>query len=382
MLFVAIPKEVFQVAKGLEGVVAADTQISLVDGQNGVLVFRGYYAQALAQERSFEEVAHLLWKGILPSAEEEAALASALREGRTLPLHVAKIIDVLPASLDMMSVIRTAVSSAGVQQNWPPTPEQALRFTALIPTIVAYRHARLRGAEPTPPNPQLSHAANYLYMVNDGKESPPDHVRALEAYLIITMEHGMNASTFTGRVITSTQSDMASALAGAVGAMKGPLHGGAPSEVMQMIEDIGSADNVEPWLRREIEAGNKLMGFGHRVYKTRDPRAVALRGVVQQMPQRDKWFDLSVLVEDTAVQLLAEYKPGRNLYANVEFWAAAILRTVGLPKELWTPTFTASRTVGWTAHILEQAADNRLIRPQSVYVGPMPANEDEQSHAV
>jgi citrate synthase len=359
-------------AHGLEGVVAADTNISLVDGENGILVFRGYYAEDLAQGKTFEDVAHLLWNEHLPSETERARFAEALQGQRVLPDHVARIIDELPPQVDMMSVIRTAISSLEINQHWPPTTGQALRYTALVPTIVAYRHARLRHVEPTAPAPDLSHAANYLYMLNDGQPAPANHVAALEAYLIITMEHGMNASTFTGRVITSTQSDMASALAGAIGAMKGPLHGGAPSEVMHMLEDIGTQENIEPWLRQELNAGRRLMGFGHRVYKTRDPRAVALRHVVEHMGERDRWFDLSVAVEGAAVRILEEYKPGRRLYANVEFWAAAILRTVGLPKTLWTPTFTASRVVGWTAHMLEQAADNRLIRPQSLYVGPMP----------
>jgi len=358
--------------QGLEGVVAAETDLSLVDGQKGYLVYRGHWARDLATTYTFEEVAHLLWYGYLPSEADLEALRAEFIQNRTLPEYVAKIIDELPADFDMMSVLRTAVSALGVDSPWPPTQAQAIRFTAIMPTIIAHRYARLQNRTPVKPNPDLSHTANYLYMLNDGKVPSDNHVRALEAYLIITMEHGMNASTFTARVVTSTQSDMASALAGAIGTMKGPLHGGAPSEVMTMLEEIGSPENIEPWLRKELDEGKRLMGFGHRVYKTRDPRAVALRAVVEQMEQRDEWFDLSVMVEDAAVRLLQEYKPGRNLYANVEYWAAAVLRTVQIPKELYTPTFTASRTVGWTANILEQAAHNRLIRPQSTYVGPMP----------
>ncbi len=360
------------VVNGLEGVVAAETDLSLVDGQNGILVYRGHYARDLAVSYSFEEVAHLLWYGHLPDSTELNRLKQAFQNHRQLPTHVRQVIDALPSDVNMMSVLRTAVSAMGSEQEWPPTVDAAIEFTAVVPTIIAYRHARVRGVDPVAPHPELGHTANYLYMLNDGQMPSDDHVRALEAYLVITMEHGMNASTFTARVITSTQSDMASALTGAIGAMKGPLHGGAPSEVMNMLEDISTADRAEAWLRAEIEAGKKLMGFGHRVYKTRDPRALALREVVEQMPVRDEWFDLSVLVEDLTVQLLAEYKPGRQLYANVEYWAAAILRTVAIPKPLYTPTFTASRTVGWTAHMLEQAANNRLIRPQSTYIGAMP----------
>ncbi len=356
---------------GLEGVVAAETDLSLVDGQKGHLVYRGHWAKDLARQRTFEEVAHLLWIGHLPNAEETRKISEGLKAHRELPKYVQTIIDEIPLEQDMMSVLRTAVSAMGATNNWPPTPEDAMRFAGAIPTIIAHRHARVEGRTPVPPNPDLSHVANYLYMLK-GELPSEDKVKALEAYLIITMEHGMNASTFAARVVTSTQSDMASALAAALGAMKGPLHGGAPSEVMDMLIEIGSPENAEPWLRAALERGERLMGFGHRVYKTRDPRAIALREVVETMRGEDPLFDLSVHVEDTAIRLLEEYKPGRRLYTNVEYWAAAILRTVDIPKPLYTPTFSMSRTVGWTAHIMEQAAINRLIRPQSVYVGPMP----------
>ncbi len=364
--------------KGLEGVVAAETNLSLVDGENGYLVYRGYWARDLANRYTFEEVANLLWVGHLPNAEETASIRNKLMSYRTLPQYVKEVIDRIPQDQDVMSVLRTAVSALGVTQNWPPTVDEALRFTAAVPTIIAYRYAKLQGKTPVEPHPELGHVANYLYMLT-GDVPSPDKVRALEAYLIITMEHGMNASTFTARVVTSTQSDMSSALSAALGAMKGPLHGGAPSEVMDMLEDIGSAENIEPWLRSALERGERLMGFGHRVYKTRDPRALALREVVETMRGEDPFFDLSVLVEDTAIRLLNEYKPGRRLYTNVEYWAAAILRTVNIPKPLYTPTFSMSRTVGWTAHILEQAENNRLIRPQSVYVGSMPESYVPQS---
>jgi citrate synthase len=359
------------VISGLEGVIAAETELSLVDGEKGHLVYRGHSARDLARQRTFEEVAHLLWYGRLPDAAEARNIQDGLKAHRELPKYVQTIIDELPLEQDMMSVLRTAVSALGATSQWPPAPEDAMRFVGAIPTIIAHRYARVEGRNPVPPNPALSHVANYLYMLT-GELPPEDKVKALEAYLVITMEHGMNASTFAARVVTSTQSDMASALAAALGAMKGPLHGGAPSEVMDMLVEIGSPENAEPWLRAALERGERLMGFGHRVYKTRDPRAVALREVVEAMRSEDPMFDLSVHVEDTAIRLLQEYKPGRRLYTNVEYWAAAILRTVGIPKPLYTPTFSMSRSVGWTAHIMEQAANNRLIRPQSKYVGPMP----------
>lgn len=359
-------------SNGLEGIVAAETDISLVDGENGRLVYRGKWAKDLAQTYSFEEVAHLLWVGHLPSKEEIDEMKTIFRKYREAPSEILRVVDELPPSMDMMSVLRTAVSSLAIDNEWPPTPEQAIRFTAVIPTLIAYRHARLRHVSPTSANPDLAHVANYLYMLNDGESPRNAQVRALETYLILTMEHGMNASTFAARVVTSTQSDMTSALTAAIGALKGPLHGGAPSEVMTMLEDIGTQENAESWLRNELEAGRRLMGFGHRIYKTRDPRAIAMRSVVEKMADQDPWFDLSVFVEDIAIRLLDEYKPGRRLYTNVEYWASAILRATGISKMLYTPTFVASRCVGWTAHILEQGENNRIIRPQSQYTGSLP----------
>ncbi len=357
---------------GLEGIVAAETGISLVDGEGGRLVYRGYEARDLARAHSFEDVAHLLWFGHLPGAVEREGLVAKLREHRKVPEEILRLVDQLPWGTDVMSVLRTVVSGLGVDGDWPPTEDQAIRVTAAVPTLIAHRHARLRGVAPTAAHPTLPHVANYLYMLSGGQIPANEHIRALQAYLVLGMEHGMNASTFAARVVTSTQSDMVSALTAAIGAMKGPLHGGAPSEVMTMLEDIGTLDRAEAWLRNELEAGRRLMGFGHRVYKTRDPRAMALRAVVEGVKAKDPWFDLSVGVEDAAVRLLDEYKPGRRLYANVEYWAAAILRTTGIPKTLYTPTFTLGRCVGWGAHIMEQARHNRLIRPQSVYIGPMP----------
>ncbi len=357
---------------GLEGIVAAETEIGLVDGESGRLVYRGCEAKELAGTHSFEQVAHLLWFGHLPGEVERENLAAELRRHREVPVEILRLIDQLPPGLDMMSVLRTAVSMMGVDGGWPPTVSQAIRFTAAIPTVIAHRHARMRGVAPTAANPALSHVANYLFMLGDGRLPSHEHLHALEAYLVLAMEHGMNASTFAARVVTSTQADMASALTAAIGAMKGPLHGGAPSEVMTMLEEIGTPERAEEWLRSELQAGRRLMGFGHRVYKTRDPRAMALRTVVAGLSESDPWFDLAVAVENRAVRLLAEHKPGRHLYANVEYWAAAILRTTGIPKPLYTPTFTVGRCVGWTAHVLEQAAHNRLIRPRAVYTGPMP----------
>jgi len=360
------------VAIGLEGIVVAETDLSLVDGQNGLLVYRNHWARDLAINHTFEEVAHLLWYGHLPSEQELAELKAALTASRELPSHVKTAIDAIPADVDMMSVLRTGVSLCGsADHGWPPTLEQVISLTAKMPTIVAYRKARLDGREPLSPRSDLGHTANYLYMLK-GEEPSAAHVRALDAYLILTQEHGLNASTFTARVIASTQSDLVSAITGAIGSLKGPLHGGAPSEVTEMIEAIGTKENAEPWIREKLEKGERLMGFGHRVYKTIDPRATALRVVAQSLSGDDPWFDLATHVEEVGMKLLAEYKPNRKLHTNVEFFAAAVMRAVGLDDELFTPSFAVSRVVGWSAHVLEQAKNNRIIRPQSNYTGVIP----------
>ncbi|NGQ95973.1 citrate synthase/methylcitrate synthase [Brevibacillus sp. SYP-B805] len=360
------------VAIGLEGIVVAETDLSLVDGQNGLLVYRGHWARDLAIHHTFEEVAHLLWYGHLPNEQELGRLKDALKANRALPAHVKAAIDAIPADVDMMSVLRSGVSLLGESgHGWPPTLDQVIALTAKLPTIVAYRKARLDGRTPLEPRADLDHTANYLYMLK-GEEPNPAHVRALDAYLILTQEHGLNASTFTARVIASTQSDLISAITGAIGSLKGPLHGGAPSEVTEMIEAIGTKENAEPWIRAKLEKGERLMGFGHRIYKTIDPRAKALSVVAAELSAGDPWFDLATHVEKVGMQLLEEYKPGRKLHTNVEFFAAAVMRAVGLADELFTPTFAVSRVVGWSAHVLEQAKNNRIIRPQSNYTGSMP----------
>ncbi|MNI08883.1 Citrate synthase 1 [compost metagenome] len=360
---------------GLEGIVAAETELSLVDGEKGHLVYRGYWAKDLALTKSFEEVAYLLWYGVLPNEEELTLLSTRWKAAQNLPVYIQELMDKLPPEMDMMSVIRTSISAMGNQpDHWPPTKEAALDFTALVPVIIAYRYRAQQGHSFIEPHLGLNHVANYLYMLT-GKIPQSAHVQALSAYFILAMEHGMNASTFAGRVILSTQSDMASALCGSIGAMKGPLHGGAPSEVIHMLDEIGSKENAEGWLREQLENGKRLMGFGHRIYKTRDPRAEALQLVTQQLSGEDPWFELASYVEAEAIRLLELYKPGRKLYTNVEFFAAAVLRAVALPPELFTSSFTAARIVGWTAHLLEQAECNRIFRPQSKYVGEMPKAE-------
>ncbi|MFS0862403.1 citrate/2-methylcitrate synthase [Fredinandcohnia sp. 179-A 10B2 NHS] len=358
---------------GLEGIIAAETEISLVDGENGYLVYRGQWAKELALHFTFEESAYLLLYGKLPSESELLMFTNELKQHRNIPTHVRDIIGLIPKNTEMMSVLRTAISALDDGSfAWKPTIEQAIKIIAVLPTIIAYRFHSDNLTSFVEPNNQLTHVANYFYMLQ-GAYPTEAQERALTAYFILTLEHGMNASTFSARTVLSTETDILSAISGAIGAMKGPLHGGAPTEVIHMLNDIGTIKRAEAWLRDKLENREKIMGFGHRIYKTHDPRAVALKEISQTLSGQDPWLDLALHVEETTIRLLEEFKPGRRLYTNVEFYAAAVLRAVNMPAELFTPTFTASRVVGWLAHILEQAEHNRIFRPQSKYVGEMPA---------
>ena len=355
--------------KGLENVVAAETAVSMVDGEKGRLIYRGHPAADLAIESSFEEAAYLLLEGEKPSEEQLQTFTESLKNKRKVPEHIHKMIEHFPNDLDMMSVLEASVAAlAEREQLEQPARSQAERLIAVLPVIIASRHRLLQQKEIVHADAGLSHTANYLYMLH-GRKPEKAETRALEAYLILTMEHGMNASTFTSRVIASTESDFFSAAAGAIGALKGPLHGGAPGGVIDMLEDIGAKEKAEAWLRTKIEGGERLMGFGHRVYKTTDPRAEALKKICESIAGKNDWLDAANHVEQKAVQLLQEYKPERELYTNVEFYAAAVLKAVDLPKSLFTPTFALSRSVGWSAHIAEQRENNRIIRPQSMYIG-------------
>ena len=342
---------------GLEGVLAGETSLSKVDGAMGRLVYRGYRIGDLVEHGTYPAVANLLWTG---DWDPKAHLATVLATLRALPR------DAKP-----MDALRTAVSAWGATQMlpWPPTVEQARALTAFSPSALA-AFARIReGRDPVDPDPSLDLAAGYLYQLKGDK---PDAAtaRALDAYFIVGAEHGFNASTFTARVITSTMSDIASAVAGAIGTMKGPLHGGAPSEVVDQLAKMGSVEHAEEWLRGALDRGERLMGFGHRVYRAYDPRAAALRKVAEGMEHKPDWLALAIQVEDMALKLLAERHPDRPLKTNVEFYAAPVLQGVGLTPDLFAATFSLARHAGWTAHVLEQAADNRLIRPDVRYVGP------------
>jgi len=355
---------------GLEGIIGAQTAISMVDGANGRLVYQGYVIADLAQEMSFEEVAFLLWEGRLPNRSELDALSSELAGSRDLTQAAVAALDALPPDTDPMDVLRSVVSVQGVEHRLAkPTRPLAIHATASFPTILATFHRRQVGMESVKPRRDLGHAANYLYMMN-GKEASPEIVRALNTYLVLLADHGMNASTFTARVVASTESDLTSCLVGAIGALKGPAHGGAPSAVIEQLELIGTAENAEPWMREARKKKVKFMGFGHRVYRVYDPRAKILKEMCRQM--NPKFYELATRVEEVALKILHEEHPERPQSVNVEFYSAGVLQAIGLPKEFFTPTFAVSRVAGWSAHVLEQAAHNRIIRPQSEYIGPEP----------
>ncbi len=357
---------------GLEGVVAAETRLSRVDGQAGELIIAGFPVEELAAHASFEETVFLLWNDRLPSPQELTHFRQALAQRRALPSAVLDLLEAAAqAQLPAMDALRMAAGALSLDLPEGDPQEQAQAAVARFPTIVA-SYARLRqGLSPVPPDPALGHAANYLAMLG-GEPPHPAQVRGLETYLNTVVDHGLNASTFTARVIVSTGSDIISAVTGAIGALKGPLHGGAPGPALDMVFQIGRAERAEPFLRAKLEAGERLMGFGHRVYKVRDPRAEVLAEAAARMFQESgdmALYRLARHVEQTAVRLLAEYKPGRNLQTNVEFYTALLLHGLGLEPDLFTPTFAVGRVAGWTAHCLEQQRQNRIIRPRAVYVG-------------
>ncbi|MGZ4482328.1 MAG: citrate synthase [Gaiellales bacterium] len=354
------------VNSGLEGVVAAETTISLVDGQAGRLLYRGYEIGDLAAHGSYDRVVGLLLDGEWPAADDMLPAA-------TLSKTVLGALRDLPSAAAPLDALRTGISAWGAERRleFPPTAESARELIALAPAVVG-AFARLRSGQP-PVDPgrsaHLGIAARLLHAIT-GELPEPATARALDAYFIVCAEHGLNASTFTARVITSTHSDLASAVCGAVGALKGRLHGGAPSEVRDQLTQIGNVEHAEAWIRAALARGERLMGFGHRVYRTTDPRASALREVAKELAADAEWLALAIQVEDVALRLLAEHKPDRPLKTNVEYYASIVLDGVGLLTDLYTPAFAVARTAGWTAHALEQADHGRLIRPDSRYVGP------------
>src|SRR5579884_2488394 len=364
--------------KGLEGVVAAETSVGDVRGLEGFYHYRQYSALDVAATRSLEDAWRLLFDGELPDAAEAAAFAAELAPLRKLPEAVAAVLPAIAASgAAPLDGLRSALSLVAGAEHMRASLDldrralrvDALRLSAVVPTIVASLHRLGQGLEPLAPREDLGHAANYLYMLS-GEEPDPALVRPLEQYMILTIDHGLNASTFTARVITSTGADVGSAVVGAVGALSGPLHGGAPSRALDTIDAIGTAERAEAWVRDAVSRGEKIMGFGHRVYRTDDPRSTMMREIARGLGSPLQ--PLAEHIEATVLRVLEEMKPGHQLRTNVEFYAGVVMDRCGLPRQLFTPTFAASRCIGWCAHILEQAADNRIIRPSARYVGPPP----------
>ena len=369
-----------EVPKGLKGVVVAETQVGDVRGTEGFYHYREYSAVDLAQQCTLEEVWHLLYEGRLPNRQELVDFTARVRRLRVMPDDLKAI---LPSIARMgtefvpLEALRSAISllcSAWGFRPWlelgqDVLKEQALRVCAVVPTLIMALHRLNKGEEPVDPHPDLGYAANYLYMYR-GSEPSELHARAIEQYLTSTIDHGFNASTFTARVVTSTGADLGAAVVAALGSLSGPLHGGAPSRALEMLDAIKRPEDADEWIRSAVKEGRRIMGFGHPVYKTDDPRSLMLRGIAEQLD--GPRVEFAKYVESRVVEILKELKPGRQLYANVEFYASIVMESVGLPPDLFTPTFASSRAIGWTSHILEQAADNRIIRPSGRYIGTDP----------
>jgi citrate synthase len=366
-----------EVPRGLEGVIVSETTVGDVRGLEGFYHYRQYSAVELAEKRSLEDVWFLMFAGALPTSSQSADFREETASQRVLPPGLDSLLPSLARQGSPLDVLRTSVSLLGAELGWQATTDiaaetlrrQATQLCAVVPTILAATHRIRSGFEPVAPRQHLASAANYLWMLT-GEEPSAEQARAIEQYLILTIDHGFNSSTFTARVITSTGADLAAAVCGAIGALSGPLHGGAPSLALDMLDQIGTPDRADMWIRDAIGRGERIMGFGHRVYKTDDPRSLFLRGVARDIDAPLVGFACDV--ERIVVEVLAELKPGHKLYANVEFFAGVVMNACGIPRQMFTPTFATSRVIGWAAQAMEQAGDNRLIRPTARYVGPPP----------
>ncbi|HEY6117018.1 MAG TPA: citrate/2-methylcitrate synthase [Candidatus Dormibacteraeota bacterium] len=362
---------------GLEGVVAAETAVSEVDGANGRLIYRGgYLIEDIAPVASFEEVAYLLWHGELPNEKELDELHQRMGTARSLNKSAAGALMAMDPSIDPMDVLRTVVSAQGATKSLTkPSLEEAIALTAVFPTIVGASYRRRQGKDPVEPRKDLGHAANLLWMM-EGKEPDPQKVRWVDAYLVLLADHGLNASTFAARVVASTGSDLTSCVVGAISALKGPAHGGATFAARTMLDKIGSADNAERWLTEAHQRHERFSGFGHRVYRTYDPRAKILREMAKSAaPELHR---TAARTEEVALKILHDAHPERPNATNVDFWASVVLTGAGIPKDLFTCLFATSRVAGWTAHVLEALSDLRIIRPASRWTGPEPGRKPIQ----
>ncbi len=367
------------VVEGLRDVIAGNSSICYLDGEAGVLAYRGYNIHDLAAKSSFEEVCFLLWNGSLPTKSELAELKAQLVAARPLPAQFVDLLRLIPAKMPPMEVLRTTVSLLSF---WDPDAEEmgreanirkSIRLTSQIASIIATFERLRNGQDPVQPSETLNHAANFLYMMT-GKEPDPVSAQAMDIALILHADHEYNASTFACRVTAGTLSDLHSAITSGIGTLKGPLHGGANEQVMKMLEEIGDVSNVESYVKSKLDRKEKIMGFGHAVYRTKDPRAFHLRRMSEKLAEATgerKWFELSVALEETIEREMAA-RGRTTIHANVDFYSASVYHMLGIPTDQFTPVFAVSRISGWTAHILEQYADNKLIRPRGQYVGAEP----------
>jgi len=358
-------------ARGLKGVVAADSKICDVDGDIGKLIYRGFNIDDLAIHSTFEEVAYLLFQSELPTPQQLTDFKATLAKHRAIEPDLMAFLKGMPRDTPPMTALRSAVS---VSAHYDPLAEdcspqanyeKSIRMTAEMVSLVAAIRRIRAGLEPIPPKPELSHAANFMYMLN-GKVPSADAEKAMDLILILHAEHGLNASTFAARVIAATLSDMHSAITGAIGALKGPLHGGANTEVLKTLMEVGSVDRVASYVEETRAKKGKFMGFGHAVYKVEDPRAKHLKELSRRLgieTGEPKWYDMSIEMEKCV-------KAAINKNCNVDFYSASLQHYMGIPGDLFTAVFAASRIVGWCAHVIEQISDNKIIRPSSNYIGP------------
>ena len=357
--------------KGLREVIAADTQLSDIDGEKGTLSYVGYEIQDLAEHSTYEEVVYLLHHLELPTSSELEGVAATLAGERDLHPFQVQLMRTLAEQTSPMSMLRTSVSAASAfdPDGWDESPDaqarKALRLIAKTASLIATYHRLRTGMEMVTPNPALPHAADFLWMLH-GTEPDPEDARVLDTTFILYADHTMNASTFTARIVASTLADMFSAITAAIGTLKGPLHGGANEEAMKSFEEVGKPENAEAYVRDRLERHEKIFGFGHAVYKTYDPRAKILKRLSAEACERagnPKLHEIAEAIEKAVFEQKA-------LYANVDFYAAAVFHVLGIPTDLMTPVFAAARMAGWTAHVREQYADNKVIRPGSRYIGP------------
>ncbi|MFG1910316.1 citrate/2-methylcitrate synthase [Kribbella sp. NPDC048928] len=368
------------VPPGLRNVVVTETTLGDVRGDEGFYHYRQYSAIDLAKSKTLEDVWYLMFEGHLPTDAERAGFIAELAPLRVLPEEVRAVLPAIAtagAKFNPLAGLRTALSLLAAVRGLPPLWDadparrkaDAMLVCAVTPTILAALYRLREGQQPLEPRADLTAAENWLYLVT-GTEPTAVQATAVEHYLVSTVDHGFNASTFTARVIASTGADVVAAVAGAIGAFSGPLHGGAPDRALASLDEIGTPDRIDAWVRAKVSAGDRIMGFGHAVYRTEDPRSLMLRDIARGIG--GDLVDFATTVEQRIVDVLAELKPGRNLYANVEFYAGVVMELCGIPRAMFTPTFAVSRIIGWSANILEQAEDPKIIRPIATYVGPQP----------